>query len=509
MNLGNTVAALAISLTCLVGGAAKATESELGGITYLQEVSPASAPAKNPTIQNLDQVLPSHGFETAALAGSAFPFYRLDYVDRIYFTPDLKKQLFVKGGVVIQGDVQYGRLYQVGDDFFLHRRSGNGTATVFFMSGFSRRDAALVANWVDFRSMDSALDRPAADPVFSHLSGLGSFLRDAQAQEGPAINPCAGRKLSSEETLQSSGVVSSSIGCIKGAVGGVWDSTGGLAWSTGRGLFNSVVHPIRTFKGIKDDFNKVASFIADFSNSLGGAKAQFDSLPGPVKAKAICQIIAGVGTSVAIGFLTAGTATPAILLKMSQVFAKLASALKIEKLAAIGLTLAGKAKSIETMEGASGNVSRLEKKIKQIETDYDEYAERADWAGNSADLARESASKWRQLEFANGWETIGSDLRYQDASKYLAEWEAMTRSRARLGEELRKAHDELSRNYAILGENERRRLRSRLQALTYLAAASCQNEAAAISNLRARASLSRPGDNVVRGQVPSGATRAK
>lgn len=122
-------------------------------------------------------------------------------------------------------------------------------------------------------------------------------------------------------------ILNAAWSCTKNFFMGVWDATGGAA----KDAWDCVTSPIdcaqSAVQGVKNAWN----FLKDLSSNLGQMWENLSSLTPQQKVDIVCELVGSIGSSVAIGILTAGAASALAARTIVMLTTKVAKIAKVLK----------------------------------------------------------------------------------------------------------------------------------------------------------------------------------
>ena len=113
-------------------------------------------------------------------------------------------------------------------------------------------------------------------------------------------------------------IMNAAWSCTKNFFMGVWDSTGGAVGDA----WDCVTSPIDCANSAATGVRNAWNFLQNLSSNLNQMWSNLQSLSAQQKVDIICELVGSLGSSVAIGILTAGAASPLVARTIAMLGAK-------------------------------------------------------------------------------------------------------------------------------------------------------------------------------------------
>lgn len=292
-------------------------------------------------------------------------------MDEVWVSPEGQKAVFVKHRLETTGTVPFNKFIQNDKGVSFHEQFGDKVRLTYF-HGFNVEEARAL--------MPAEICKPSTKT--SRFSIISEAHADDRCDDIGVENKFTqfaldfSKKVAPENHFLHS-IIAGGGECLSGLGQGMWDATGGVVVSLGEGAWNLVTSPKETLNKISDSFVALGKMVTNIRETMGAAYTAVLDLPPAAQSKFFCQLISTVGTSVIVGAMSFGSATPALLAAMAKTLTEMNATLKSEKVSAAIISLEKKSallsEEVALIIKHEGG-KKVAEKAAQAKAKMDEYA---------------------------------------------------------------------------------------------------------------------------------------
>jgi hypothetical protein len=267
---------------------------EVNSIQY-KPLSHSQSAVQSLSLNEITSKFQKYGFMAVPTSGSG-PI-SLSWLDRVFFSHNVKSAVFLKYGLEPLSKDSIGTLIQDDKDSYLfHGTTPNQIPFAVYFVDVDAKEAIQLVNLISSTAVQ------AARPKTSARLMIDALVPSAYAEESSSCQTGLQRSTLGLPSGDPVGVVTDKVfqvglGCAKGLLGGFWDSTGGLVLS----VFNG-----KAWGAMKDTWNGIKLLFTGFSKTISEDYRGFQKLPFDVQAKIFCDLLGVVAGTAFTTIMTDG-----------------------------------------------------------------------------------------------------------------------------------------------------------------------------------------------------------
>ncbi len=330
-------------LVTLVGTSAQAALEFPQEIAYKSLGLTATSDYNN----DFDAIVKKSGYSQLDSEGAETFNNPIAWLNRVYAKKG-NGRIFAKGGVFIDGEIEYGRVYRAGIGMYIgHIEDLQHGDHVFFFDGLSEEAAAeFLKKMSKVTERGNAVAGVRKRARYARLMVERAYAQQqeevatdapAPTQEGTIPNRFCESAPSKEDPLYKSVPLLNNVAgaCGSGIVKGLWAGTGGLvesAFDIGKGVVSFIGDPRNMAQKIKEGWNNLSNFVTNFDSFVGQVIKNAGELDPQDKSEILCELVGTIGVGAVVNTMVSGAGSAALAAQIHRIVDKMASLGKLKTL---------------------------------------------------------------------------------------------------------------------------------------------------------------------------------